>query len=342
MRINRNGNKPIDVLLLAKHDWANTGFRFWKCLLSLGLNAIMFKGDKHMFGYPVEAPIHPSLTSTPLAFSPLVVMAPGLESLIESAHVVHLTGSTWPLVALDWSERKVVVQHGGTSYRLDPDACNATMDATMDPHASATIIQCPDLLNLGASNEHWIYYPVDTDFIQPDFSAKHPKRLVVGHFPSDPMVKGTETILKVLKKFEGSIEYLGITNFESWEHHIPWEANLERMKPCDIIIETMAPLNHGKPFGEWGNTALEAAALGKIVITNSQSVELYREEYGVHPQLCIANNGEELEERLMELLGSGEAEIGALKEDTRTWAEEHHSIEATAKRLWDLVYRGLF
>ena len=51
LNIKRNPNEPIDVLLIAKNDWANTGARFWRCLLSLGLNAVMVKGEKHPFQY---------------------------------------------------------------------------------------------------------------------------------------------------------------------------------------------------------------------------------------------------------------------------------------------------
>ena len=339
----KNRGKPLDALLVAKHDWANTGFRFWRCLQKLGLNSLMVKGEPHRFAYPMQAPIHPSLTSKPMSFSPCVVMAPGLESLLESAHVIHLIASTWPFVAFDWKERNVVVQHGGTAYRLDPDTCNATMD----PYASATIIQCPDLLNLGASNEHLIYYPVDVDFINPDFKRRDVKRLVVGHFPSNSEIKGSKEILEVIDQLEtdhyyfDKFNYVGVTNIERKRDWVSWEDNLKRMAKCDIIIETLAPKNYDHPFGEWGNTCLEAAALGKIVITNCLNLDIYSREYG-HFAPCVANTPEDLKKTLMACMDMSTHEIAVKREQTRTWAEESHSIDATAKRLWNLVYKEFF
>lgn len=328
-------SKPIDVLFLAWDDNANTGYRFWKCAQHLGLNSVMFKGKPHAFGYPEQAPIHPSLANKPLYGAPVTVMAPGLESLINSARVVHLIASTYPMVAVNWKAVNVVVQHGGTAYRQHPDACNRVFG----PVSDATIVQCPDLLNLGAKNESLIYYPVDADQIRPDFGFKHPDKLTIGHFPSNPEVKGTDAILNVLGQLDQDFEYIGSDGGRS--HILPWEQNIERLKQCDIVIETCNANQGDKVFGEWGNTALEAAASGCVVVSNTLTRDLYHNEYG-KLGVQVANNPEQLHQVLTELLSLPRADIATLKHETRQWAESSHGIEATANRLWDKVYHRFF
>ena len=39
----------LDVLMLTKSDWANTGWRFMKCLQLLGLKVKYFKGKRTLF-----------------------------------------------------------------------------------------------------------------------------------------------------------------------------------------------------------------------------------------------------------------------------------------------------
>jgi len=327
--------KPIDVLFLAWDDNCNTMWRFWQCAVSLGLNSIMFKGRDHPFGYKNQSPIHPSLANQPLQMSPTVVMAPGIETLLQSATLIHLGASTFPMAAFNWNEANVVVQHGGTAYRQNPEACNEAFNPIVDK----TIIQCPDLLGLGAKEEKLIYYPVDTDLIQPDYSFVGGDKLVVGHFPSNPEVKGTETIEKVVaevdKKYPGKIQYIGSRKI------VPWHQNLIRLKQCDIVIECCNPLQRDKKYGEWGNTALEAAASGCVVITNCLSLETYEKEYG-DLGIRIANDAEQLEDVLTSLIHNDGAPLQAEKRRSRKWAKINHSIPATAQRLWEKCYKFYF
>jgi len=113
------------------------------------------------------------------------------------------------------------------------------------------------------------------------------------------------------------------------------------MRKCDVIIETIQPELRGKPFGEWGNTALEASALGKIVITNSIRQDIYIKEYDNMPPLFIANDGDMLEQRIKEICDMDEKVIKGMKQIHLNWVEKYHSIPATAKRLWDNVYSKL-
>ena len=324
--------KPIDVLFLCWDDNSNTMARFWQCARYLGLNSVMFKGRPHPFGYPNQAPIHPSLANIPIAPAPITVMSPGIESLINSAHLIHLGASTYPMCAVDWRKKNVVIQHGGSVYRQHPDSCNNLFNQI----AQHSIIQCPDLLGLGAKNEHWIYYPVDTVKLKPDFRRKGEK-LVIGHFPSNAEVKGTDRINQVGIRADdnGLAEYRWSTN------KLPWPAHLKRMAACDIIIEGCNAKQGDKTYGEFGNQALEAAALGCIVVTHCVHKEQYEKEFGELGPL-IANNEQELEQTLRMLLSLPDDEIEYLKRKCRAWAEQKHSIPVTANRLWDEVYKHYF
>jgi glycosyltransferase involved in cell wall biosynthesis len=339
---NKQKDKPIDALLLAKDDWANTMYRTWRCLIHLGLNCVAFKGNPHPYKYPHEAPIHPSLTSIPISYSPVAVQAPGLETLIRESHVIHLFAATCPIFHHDmqfYNQAKVVVQHGSSAYRQMPEVCNNVFNKIAD----ATIIQCPDLLGLGAKNEVFIYYAVDTDFLQPNYERVDPDKIIIGHFPSNPHVKGTQAIINVIKQLKEEPSLKDKFEFVFPDKTLSWVGNLKRIEKCDIIIETLNPKQVDKKFGEWGNTALEAAALGKVVITNSHSVHIYEKQYNRKLMLQIANTPEQLATTLRTILmGWNDEDYRKMKERTRKWVVMNHSIPSTAERLWEKVYKHLF
>ena len=52
-----------EVLMLARDDWANTGWRFFKCIQSLGIDILALKGNFHRMAYPEQIPIHPVLAA---------------------------------------------------------------------------------------------------------------------------------------------------------------------------------------------------------------------------------------------------------------------------------------
>ena len=137
-----------------------------------------------------------------------------------------------------------------------------------------------------------------------------------------------------------------MTNPHGTGHQVSWEQNIERMRNCDIIIETHQPsLNldgrGSKVFGEWGNTAIEGASLGKSVITNSLTTDYYSQEYG-DMGLHIANDEEDLVSNLYELVHMGRQKVLEDGEKTREWVVNNHSMEATALRLWNRIYSNFF
>ncbi len=330
----------VDVLTLVYDDNANTAYKFTKCLKTIGLDVVGFKSQPHPFLYPEQLPIHIALRNLPPRYIGYDV--PALRDLVNKAKVIHYFASNvirpYPL---EDSGKIVVINHGGSQYRHNYERINAKYNGFV----TTTIIQCPDLLGLGAKNEQWIYYPVDTYFIEPDFKPKLKDKIVIGHFPS-LSVKGSDGIVATMEKLAGDtkinerVDFRWITQTPKSPNIRMWTDQLALYKTCDVIIETMAKTQYGRPYGEWGNTALEAAASGCIVVTNFLSEERYLQEFGDHA-LVVANDAEMLEAKLRMLLDLDSGEIMRMKQASRAWAEKHN-IHNTAIRLWDKVYSKFF
>jgi len=340
--------KDIDVLGICHIDYANTAARFTKCLRHLGYNTQSYCGQRLRLGkqdpgYPYLVGMSDSLSNLTNHFPYIVTVnsknKSSLQNLIYRAKVVWFFHTTF-IEGLDFpKDIKYIVQHSGITYRNNPTASNSVFNALVD----ATIIQCPDLLNLGAKNEHLIYYPIDTQCIKPSINFINNKTLYIGHFPSSQINKGSASIYNVIQrlskignKFKNKFVYNGIIPDpkNKLSHITTWQGNLNRQSKSDIIIETCSPMCKGKKFGEWGNTALECAAAGKAVVTNSSTQSLYEKEYTTNYPLFL-NDGTEkgLEANLVEILNMDRDELLERKKQTIQWAHEHHSISATAKRI---------
>ena len=316
--------KTYDVLVICENDWSNSGWRYSKCLRSIGLNVIGMKMNPHPFFYPEALPTYPNLQNETI------------QRLVNESHVVVLHNTTF-IQGIDFSRAIVVAQHGGTVYRQHHDEVNATIN----PIAQATVIQCPDLLGLGAKNEHWVSFPVDTDFLQPvPYDKKN--TLTFGHFPSNHTVKGTAAICKVVDSIKDPrFKYIGLRPENAKKNIKTWNENLNRLAACDVYLESLSPTQGKKVYGEFGNQALEAAAMGKIVITNCVHKELYEKEFG-KLGLIVANTEEELRAAIDTVLGMSAQKIAAKRKAMRDWVVSNHSISAVGQRLWGKVYRNLF
>ncbi len=323
----------IDVLMLTSMDHANTGWRTMKCLQSLGLEVIFLKAHYHPFMYPEQGCVHPALQKVfkgKAVFPPPRV--PELAKAANNARIIHYIASTFVDMGIDLRSKKVVMQHGGATYRVNHEVINKNLSQ----YITASAVQMPDLMGLGAKNEHLIFFSVDTDFLKPDYRRRSDK-LIIGHFPSSSTYKGTGNFLEVISGLpEGSYEYMGCDG-ETMQLFM-WLDVLKAMRECDVILDVLAPTAQGKKYGEWGNIAFEAAALGKIVITNSQSIDLYKREYGCVPAMRIANSKDEVERHLKEILSLTPMQMLNERQATREWIEEKHSIKATAQRYWERIY----
>jgi glycosyltransferase involved in cell wall biosynthesis len=340
-----------DALILTLDDNANTAWRFSQCLKKLGLRVLAFKGEPHPYSYPDQLPLHRTLMGLWDLDNPSLWWdVPDMAGFFHHAKVIHFIHSFWfdPMFKLKEAGKKIVMQHGGRNYRYNYKALNEVYNPIVD----ATIIQMPDLWELGATKKHLIYYPVQTDKLEPNYNRLNPDKMLIGHWPSSEVNKGTNVIVGTIKKlqedpqYKDKFEYVGVHSHSEHDYlkgTMVWEEHIRRMGQCDILIETcQATVDQGETFdyGEWGNTAIEAAALGNVVITNHRRRDIYEEHYG-HCALNIANNAEELEREIKRVLDMTDEELIHEKMRMRSWVVANHSMEATAERLWAKVYQNL-
>lgn len=334
----------MDVLYLTINDWCNTGYRYCECLKLLGLDVVGLKADNYNITYPQGLEVDGRIQSDAMKGNlPIMANAKGLRELAEQATVIHFGSSSFVDTGVDLSKKFVVVNHGGRTYRKNPESSNEVFNWLVDK----TLIQCPDLLGHGAKEEELIFYPVDTDFIKPDFSAKG-ERLVIGHFPSSIEAKGTKTILAAIEilrndpAYKDRFDYIGWTDTrEKRSVFLSWEEQLEQYKRCDVYIESCQLQYNGKHFGAWGNTSLEAGASGCVVVTNDIYPTLYRKEYG-DCALNVANDRDQIVERLKRLIDMKPVELLIEKKKVRNWVVAKHGMKPTAERLKDKIYSNFF
>jgi len=228
--------------------------------------------------------------------------------------------------------RSYGVFHGGSWYRNDPQA----MNEIFNPLVQVSLIQTGDLLDKGAKNQQWILPGVDTEAIEPRYSFEGGDKVIIGHYPSKPSVKGTAVINEVITRLKESrladkFEYR-TSECDYPECLIPWGQNLQRMGECDIYIEGLNLTLNDKPYGEWGVTTLEAAALGCVPVSHFLSAERYRKDYGECP-VHAANTKAELAQQLIMLLSLSQEALLREKMLARQWVQMQHSYTATGWRL---------
>jgi len=178
---------------------------------------------------------------------------------------------------------------------------------------------------------------VDIVKIKPKYLQEDGK-IVIGHFPRGKD-KGTNEINKVVKLFAKSNSTFKERFVYAFSNsRVTWEENLKRMAACDIYIESLSQGSATTNKHDWSITALEAAALGKLVITNFDHGRLawYKEEYGPCP-LRVANSAKGLGRRITRLLYMNWKQIREIQHQMRKWVETQHSYEAIGKRLKDAL-----
>lgn len=325
----------MHVLFFSIEDWANVGQTYARALKKVGVSAKAFSMHPSPYKYPDKEECYASFSR--------------LHDVIEKADVIVLMHSHPDHMKLpfDLSKKKVAVFHGGTQYRNSPEAMNAVFNPVVD----ISLVQTGDLLDLGAKNQKWVLAGIDTDRIRPrkiKTTSKNPSKLIISHYPRESVLKGTifiENAIQRLKRKHKNFTFYTNTDKE------PWKKNLDRVAKCDIYIDAMQRTIAGKPYGEWGIQALEAAALGKIVVTHFLSRDRYSREYlpkGGDQEfitnlttpgcpLVSVNSETELYEKLKILVTLHPDSLKKLQKQTRDWVVQYHSLKALGQRLVDAL-----
>ena len=309
------------VLFLCEEDYSNLSYTLAQSLKSVGINAMAIATKPHKF-YKVNC-------------AKVCDISHALQ-LANNANVIIWMHSQQVLISHLKNLRKVtkIVFHGGTKYRKDPKKINNIFN-----FVDRSIIQTGELLGLGAINEHWLLPPVDTELIKPIYNTIGDKK-IIAHFPSKTITKGSNVINSIMNELSDNDSFTNKFDYRYSTTNIAWNKNIKRMSNCDIYIDAFCPRLGKKQYGEWGIQALEAAALGKIIITHFGMWRQYKKEYG-DCALQYINTQKELKQKLQNLIEMNNDEIQNLKIRTRKWVETHHSLKAVGMKLRKIIQKPI-
>lgn len=285
------------ILVASSADYANLGHSVGKSLRSIGVDCKDVSLSPHPFAYGAES---------------ATVSRDTLSFLTTEASHVLIMHSCPTIYGLN-KNREFSVYHTGTRYRESPEYFNELFQS-----ARHVLTDQTEFMKLGKMD--YVVSAIDKDIYKPKLVGK---KLILGHFPSNPEVKGTNEIIEMLKPFKDKFEIrIGLKQVSHAEQ-------LKRMQECDIIIELFKPQLNGKEYGCFGVTALEGSMMGKLVITQDLEDKTYKSVYGEHPFVTVRN-----QHQFNEAL---ESALTHFNDNMSKWiadqAKERHSFEATGQRI---------
>ena len=301
-----------DIVMFCVEDHANFMFEQAKALRSIGVNCRPMKFKAHPYAYKEQAEI------TDIR---------GLSRVLRSAKtvMVYFSLQSFTHVQPFIRGRKVIMTYAGTEFRINKEKYLRHIN----PFVHRSVIALGEFNGCGAKNQTYVSVTVDADKLAKFIRPLRKGPLTVGHYPSNPEVKGTAIIRHALTPIKDALIHID-------ETLVPYDESLKRMAACDIYIELFAPTNNGQPYGSFGTTAVEAAAMGKVVITQNLCADFYTAEYGECP-LILVTTPEQITDAVERLIAMPRAEFITLADKFRQWAVSSHSYSATGQRLIERV-----
>lgn len=289
------------ILVASSADYANLGHSVGRSLRSIGIDCIDITLSKHPFDYGSESKLVTRDTFRTLSK--------------EADHVLIMHSCP---ILFDLNENpNFSVYHTGTRYRESPTYFNELFQS-----AKAVLTDHTEFMQSGKME--YVVSGIDASLYQPKEIGE---KLIIGHYPSNPEVKGTNEIIEMLKPFRDKFEIrVGLNKVSHAEQ-------IKRMQECDIYIELFKPMLNGKKYGCFGVTALEAAMMGKLVITQDLEHNTYLEAYGEHPFVTVKNQHQFNEA----LETSYKYHTQGMSDWIHSEAKRLHSFEATGQRLKNLL-----
>ena len=304
----------MKVINCSHTDWANFGYDNAMALRSVGVDAESLCMMKHKFNYKKASTIATAET---------------IRRKMREADVVQIIHSyedSLNCFIASKAKAKLIVYYSGSNYRNNPSGFNKLFN----PLADKSVIALGEFAGLGCKNEHYLVGAVDTDSIVPNYVE--PNYYTIGHYPSSAEIKGTEEIRKMVGCLKNDTAFI----FNCSTKLVDYQAQLKRLSECDIYIELFNPSLNGKKYGSWGITALEAAAIGKVVVTQNLSNDVYEKNYGDCPFILVSGR-EDFMNKVDGLLRLPYEKLLTLQQETRQWAVEKHGYAATGKRIVETI-----
>jgi hypothetical protein len=171
------------------------------------------------------------------------------------------------------------------------------------------------------------YYPVDTDRLQPVWPRTE-GAVRIGHAPNHRGAKGTEFIVRAVDELREAGHDVELVLIEGRPHA---EA-MVMLAGCDIVVEQLI-------FG-YALTAMEAMALGKVVITGidpeASHYRLFRRYSFLDELPAVAASPETIYNCLKRLLAE-RSRWPSIGQQCRAFAERRHSFAACSE-MWQAIY----
>lgn len=294
-------DKCIEVLVASSADYANLGHSVGRSLRSIGVDCIDVTLSKHPFSYMSESQL---------------VNRDTFRTLTEESKHVIIMHSCPILYDLNRNP-SFSVYHTGSRFRESPQYFKELFQS-----AKASLTDQTEFMKYGGMK--YVVSGIDKNIYKPKEIGK---KLIIGHYPSNPEVKGTNEIIEMLKPFRDTFEIrIGLKQVSHAEQ-------LQRMAECDIYIELFKPELNGREYGCFGVTALEASMMGKLVITMDLQDRIYKEEYGNHPFVTVKNKYQ----FQSAIEDAGKYFNQDMSDKIRQDTIDRHSFEATGLRLKQLL-----
>lgn len=297
-------NKPYKVLNLSSNDYANYANDNARALRSIGIDCKDGSINAHPFGYKTQG---------------VITTANQIISNYKKYDCVQIFHTDMNLYNLVKDHHNIVVYHTGTRFRQQSEHY-----AKAFPNAKIATDQCEFLLHYPD-----MYYIAPHTELKPVAKSTSGK-LIIGHYPSNPDVKGTAQIERMLAPFINDFDIRIDTK------KLTHEENLKRVAECHIYVELFAPTQNGKPYGCFGTSAFESTALGALTITNNINRKAYEDVYG-HQPFLTPHTEREFQNTIFGLADRESYDIA--KEAMHVGFYDKHSITETGRRILRLIER---
>lgn len=304
------------IINVTYDDYANFSYDNAKALQSVGVDAESFKLKAHPFGYTNQ--------------SKVIDKAEMYEEISKADLVQIMHSDTLFLSMCTKLGKKCVVYHTGSKYRNS----HVGLNDFFNPHVEMCFTDQCEFVGLGGKNIRYIATAIGTENIKPSPYNKI-DRTKFAHYPSNLEVKGTMDIIRMVA--EVHLKYPeNKFDFQVSTDKLPHAEQLARMSDCDVYIELFKLELLGNPYGCFGVTAFEAAALGKIVVTNCLHIHEYKKEYGNSP-FIIVNTEHDFRNAIQTLSKYTRDEIETGQLSARSTIVDNHSYKATGYKLYNIL-----
>jgi len=326
------------ILLYALKDYSGSFFKWAQAINRFTPYAARLVAlGEHQYGYNVD-----------LILSSDAKGRERLGQLAEEADCIHIKDETGFLTGSNglpkdffrgFGKPLIFTQYGGYArkHKDDPAYVKFVLDSF-----DARISMTPDLCFPWFRGE-FIPHSVDTEAINYGW-VDGP---VVAHSPSTPARKGTVQFLAAVQMLQGKIDI-----HADLIHGVSHQACIERKSKCNLFFdqagrERSQKLGISDVIGWYGNSALEAAALGIPTMAHLSETAFegaHRAGVDLRRRCAIINvprDAEGIARELRKYFEMTPHERLHLSVETRQWIQEFHSNRAVAERLADVYGRLL-